>query len=95
MRLSDKVYDTLKLIQRWLPAVSAIYGLVIGLSDIWGWGFANYANEVSRTVDYIATILAGLLTSSTFAYKKSMNSDDIEATKLLAESKGDWNDISV
>ena len=95
MRLSDKVYDTIKLIQRWLPAVSAIYGLVVGLSGIWGWGLADYSNEVSRTVDYIATALAGLLASSTYVYKKELNSDDVEATKLLAESKGDWNDMSV
>lgn len=45
MKLSDKVYDTLKwIVTIVLPALSALYW---GLSGIWGW---LYAEQVVGTV---------------------------------------------
>ena len=60
MKLSDKVYDTLKwIVTIVLPALSALYW---GLSGIWGW---LYAEQVVGT-----TFLGALLGISTAQYKR-------------------------
>lgn len=66
MRLSDKVYDIIKFIQRWLPLVSTLY---VALSAIWGW---PYADEISKTLMAVAAFLAGVLEIATATYNKDI-----------------------
>ena len=76
MRLSDKVYDILKTVQRWLPLVATLY---VALAAIWGFPFAD---EISKTIMAIATFLAGVLEIATSNYNKALNDvtivDDLE-----------------
>ena len=53
--MSDKLYDILNKIQRWLPALGAFY---IGLAAIWGFA---YGDEINKTIVLIATLLAATL----------------------------------
>ena len=69
MRLSDKTYDILKTIQRWLPLVSTLY---VALAAIWG---LPLADEISKTLMAIAAFLAGILEIATANYNKSLNSE--------------------
>ena len=69
MRLSDKTYDILKTIQRWLPLVSTLY---VALAAIWG---LPLADEISKTLMAIAAFLAGVLEIATANYNKSLNSE--------------------
>ena len=65
MKLSDKVYDTLKwIVTIVLPALSALYW---GLSGIWGW---LYAEQVVGTVAVVTTFLGALLGISTAQYTR-------------------------
>lgn len=66
MKLSNKLYDTLKWIALVvLPALSALY---LGLSGIWGfpWG-----EQISGTIALIDTFLGTLLGISSVSYAKS------------------------
>ena len=68
MKLSDKVYDTLKwIVTIVLPALSALYW---GLSGIWGW---LYAEQVVGTITAVDTFLGVVLGISTAQYNKSLN----------------------
>ena len=69
MRLSDRTYDILKTIQRWLPLVSTLY---VALAAIWG---LPLADEMSKTLMAIAAFLAGILEIATANYNKSLNSE--------------------
>lgn len=54
--LPDKVYDVIKwIVTVLLPAASVAY---VGLAAIWGW---PYADEVSRTVAVVYTLLCALM----------------------------------
>ena len=66
MRLSDKTYDIIKTIQRWLPLVSTLY---VALAAIWG---LPLADEISKTLMAIAAFLAGILEIATANYNKAM-----------------------
>lgn len=85
MRLTNRAFDILKYIQRYLPLLSTLY---VGLSAIWGWPLAN---EVSKTVAVIATFLAGILEVSTVAYKHDLNSirDDEPNEDIVDHEKKD------
>lgn len=50
--MSDKAYDVLVIIQRWLVALGVAYK---GLALIWGFPFAN---EVVASITVICTFLA-------------------------------------
>lgn len=67
MRLSNKAYDIIKYIQRWLPLVSTLY---VALAAIWGWPFAD---EISKTLMAIAAFLAGILELATATYNRDLN----------------------
>ena len=57
MRLSDRTYDILKMIQRWIPLVSTLY---VALASIWDLPLA----------DEISAFLAGILEIATATYNK-------------------------
>lgn len=64
--MSDKLYDILSKVQRWLPALAVFY---VSISNIWGMPFGD---EVSKTIDAIAALLAATLEISTVVYHKKM-----------------------
>lgn len=63
--MSDKLYDILNKIQRWIPALGAFY---LGICQIWGCPFGS---EVNETLVCVATLLAATLEISTVHYEKS------------------------
>lgn len=71
MRLSNKTYDILKTIQRWIPLVSTLY---VALAAIWGF---PYADEISKTLMAIAAFLAGILEIATATYNKDMAGEPV------------------
>lgn len=75
MRLPDKVYDVLKQIQRWMPALVAVY---VNLAPIWG---LPIPDKISKTWAELATILAMILEASTVAYKKDVLARDVSVPK--------------
>lgn len=63
--LPDKVYDVIKwIVTILLPAASVAY---VGLAAIWGW---PYADEVSRTVAVVYTLLCALMGISSYTAKE-------------------------
>ena len=60
--LTNKVYDILSKIQRWLPAIGVFY---LTISKIWGIPFGS---EINETVVAVATLLAALLEVSSARY---------------------------
>ena len=71
MRLSDKAYDIIKTIQRWLPLVSTLY---VALAAIWN---LPLADEISKTLMAVAAFLAGILEIATATYNKTVPGEDI------------------
>lgn len=63
--MTNKVYDILSKIQRWLPALGVFY---LTISKIWGIPFGS---EINETVVAIATLLAALLEVSSARYYKA------------------------
>ena len=80
--MSDKTYDILNKLQRWLPAVGVLY---LALSNIWG---LPYGDAINATVVAVATFLASILEVSTVAYHKAQ----AEANKSL-EWEGEDADV--
>lgn len=67
--LPDKIYDAIKwFVTVALPALSIAY---VGLAAIWGW---PYADEVSRTVAVVYTLLCALMGISGLAAKPGPDS---------------------
>ena len=85
MRLSNKVYDIIKYIQRWLPLCSTLY---VALAAIWGW---PYADEISKTLMAIAAFLAGILEIATATYNRDLNAvrDDEPNLDIVDHEKGE------
>ena len=77
--MSNRVYDVLSKVQRWLPALGVFY---LGLCKIWGFPFAD---EVNQTIAALATLLGTLLEISTAQYLKQI--------KKTSESFSDQNHI--
>lgn len=67
---TNKCYDILSKIQRWLPALGVFY---VAISKIWGlpWG-----SEVNETIVAIAALLAATLEISSSRYYKEGIRDD-------------------
>lgn len=63
--MSNKVYDILSKIQRWLPALGVFY---LAICKIWGlpWG-----GEVNDTIVAVATLLAATLEISSGRYYRA------------------------
>lgn len=62
--MSNKVYDVINKIQRWLPALGLFY---IGLSEVW---VLPLGDEINQTIVLVATLLATTLEISTTKYNK-------------------------
>lgn len=60
--MSDKLYDILVKVQRWLPAVGVFY---LGLCKVWG---LPLGNEVNQTLALVATLLATTLEIAIASY---------------------------
>ena len=62
---TNKVYDIISKVQRWLPSLGLFY---LAISKIWGlpWG-----NEVNDTIVALATLLAATLEVSSSRYYKA------------------------
>lgn len=85
MRLSNKVYDIIKYIQRWLPLCSTLY---VALAAIWGW---PYADEISKTLMAVAAFLAGILEIATATYNRDLNTvrEDEPNLDIVEHEKGE------
>lgn len=70
--MSDRLYDILSKVQRWLPALAVFY---ITIASIWGLPFGD---EISKTINAIAALLAATLEISTVVYHKKKH----EATNI-------------
>ena len=65
MKLSNKVYDTMKwLAIIVLPALATLY---TALSAVWGW---PYSEEIVTTITAVDTFLGAVLCISTATYNK-------------------------
>ena len=62
--MSNKVYDTLKVIAAILPIIGAFY---YGLSEIWG---LPYGGPIQATIALIASTLSGILLKLSYDYNK-------------------------
>jgi len=62
---TNKAYDIISKIQRWLPSLGLFY---LAVSKIWGlpWG-----NEINDTIVALATLLAATLEVSSARYYKA------------------------
>ena len=63
--LSNKVYDILSKVQRWLPALGVFY---MALGKIWG---LPYASEINETIVALAALMAATLEVSSARYYKT------------------------
>ena len=77
--MSNKTYDIINKVQRWLPAVGVLY---LTLANIWGLPFGD---AINATVVAIATFLASILEVSSVAYHKAQ----AEAIDIQAELEDD------
>lgn len=62
--MSDKLYNILNKIQRWLPCVATFY---VALTETWD---LPYGTEVSKTILCVATLLASTLEIASNQYYK-------------------------
>lgn len=71
--MTNKTYDLLSKIQRWLPALGVFY---LAICKIWGlpWG-----GEVNDTIVAVATLLAATLEISSGRYYKAEREENKEA----------------
>ncbi len=84
MKMSNKVYDILNKIQRWLPAVGILY---LALCQIWN---LPYGQAINNTIIAVAAFLATTLEISTGLYHKDVSHDLIDG--LISDT---FNDESV
>ena len=63
--LTNKTYDILSKVQRWLPALGVFW---LTLCKIWGFPFGS---EINETIVAVATLLAATLEVSSARYFKT------------------------
>ncbi|MCQ2087928.1 MAG: phage holin [Bacilli bacterium] len=69
--MSNKLYDVLNKIQRWLPSLGIFY---LAMCQIWE---LPYGNEINETIVAVATLLATTLEIATSNYlKKGADKDE-------------------
>lgn len=71
--MSNRLYDILSKIQRWLPALGVFY---LAICKIWGlpWG-----GEINDTIVALATLMACTLEISSGRYYKAEREENKEA----------------
>lgn len=76
MRISDRLYDTLKWVEKILVLLATLYAT---MANIWGLPFGD---EISKTCLALATFLLGILEIASATYNKELNAslemDDAE-----------------
>ena len=73
IKMSGKLYDTLKyIVQVGLPALASLY---FGLSNLWGW---PYAEQIVGTLSCVELFLGSLIGISNYQYKKAQLQEDGE-----------------
>ena len=70
MRISDRLYDTLKWVEKILVLLATLYAT---MANIWGLPFGD---EISKTCLALATFLLGLLEIASATYNKEMAGAD-------------------
>lgn len=68
--MSNKMYDVLNKLQRWLPALGLFY---LALCNIWSLPFGN---EINQTIVAIATLLGTTLEIANGIYQKNKESEE-------------------
>lgn len=66
MKLSDKAYDILKVIQKILVLMATFY---VKIAEIWN---LPYGDQISKTCLECAAVLIGILEISTVRYKNDL-----------------------
>jgi len=86
--MSNKAYDIINKIQRFLPALGAFYLVLV---EVWGLPFGN---EINKTVVALATLLAVFLEIMTSKWKEdntievhNVSNDLKEIEKEMEEMK--------
>lgn len=67
MLLSNKNYDIINKIERWLYALGTAY---LALAGVWG---LPYGDEINKTIVIVGTLLASFLEISTSVYHKNQS----------------------
>lgn len=67
--MSNKLYDVLNKIQRWLPSLAAF---VLAICSIWGLPFGE---QIDNTIIAAAALLAAALEVSTYKYLKDKEAE--------------------
>lgn len=83
MLMSNKLYDILNKIQRWLPALGVFY---LAMCQIWGF---QYGDEVNKTILAVTALLAATLEISTGKYHAAVLDDLIQSAMDDDEPDGD------
>lgn len=78
--MSNKLYDILNKLQRWLPAVGIFY---LALCGVWN---LPYGREVNETIVAVAALLATTLEIATGFYHKDV------ASSLISDMVGAFPD---
>ena len=73
MLMSNKTYDILSKLQRWLPALAVFW---LAICSIWG---IPYGEPVRDTILAVATLLAATLEISTGKYHAAVLDDLIQS----------------
>ena len=81
--MSNKTYDTLSKLQRWLPALAVFW---LAICSIWG---IPYGEPVRDTILAVATLLAATLEISTGKYHAAVLGDLIQSAMDDDEPDGD------
>ena len=79
--MSDKVYDIMVLIQRWIVALGALY---LAVAEIWNLPFGN---EVNKTIVAIGTFLAIVLETATSKWQKDHAVAVLDLKEMTKEDK--------
>ena len=69
MLMSNKLYDILNKVQRWLPALGVFY---LAMCQIWGF---QYGDEANKTILAVTALLAATLEISTGKYNAAVLDD--------------------
>lgn len=86
MIMSNKLYDILNKIQRWLPAIGVFY---LALCQIWGF---RYGDELNKSILAFSALLAATLEISTGRYHADTATDLMYALVGADEAEQDEQD---